>query len=241
MFTKYQLSLYGSSWPTLVIENHDNPRMVSKVNPDPKFRNPLSKLIGAMLLTGRGTPYIFQGEEFGMMNCDFNDMSELRDVESINKYAEMLEKGKTEAEAWATIMAGSRDHSRTPMCWDTTENAGFTTGTPWIRLNGDYAECNATIQIADADSPFNYYKALMALRKEYKSTMVYGDFKPLKTSDKTFCLYRESADAKIYIEMNLTENTIDRPNPTGGKCLLSNYDEPKEKLRPYEVNIYKVK
>ena len=241
MFTKYQLSLYGSSWPTLVIENHDNPRMTSKVNPDPQFRNPLSKLIGAMLLTGRGTPYIFQGEELGMMNCDFNDMSELRDVESINKYAEMLEKGKTEAEAWATIMAGSRDHSRTPMCWDNSENAGFTTGTPWIRLNGDYAECNATTQIADDNSPFNYYKALMALRKEYKSTLVYGDFKPLKTSDKTFCLFRESADAKIYIEMNLTENTIDRPNPTGGKCLLSNYDEPKERLRPYEVNIYKVK
>ena len=241
MFTKYQLSLYGSSWPTLVIENHDNPRMVSKTNPDRKFRKPLSKLIGAMLLTGRGTPYIFQGEELGMMNCEFNDMSEFRDVESINKYAELIEKGKTHDEAWAVIMAGSRDHSRTPICWDDSENAGFTTGTPWIRVNGDYKECNVKAQLEDKTSPFNYYKALMTLRKENKATLVYGDFKPLKTNDKTFCFYRESNEGMFYIEMNLTEEIVKRPRNAEGTCVLSNYPAGADKLRAYEVNIYKVK
>ena len=241
LFTKYQLELHGSSWPALVIENHDNPRMVSKVNPNKKYRKPLSKLIGAMLLTGRGTPYIFQGEELGMMNCDFNDMSEIRDVESINKFAELLKKGKTQDEAWNTILAGSRDNSRTPMCWDESENAGFTTGTPWIRVNGDYKECNAAAEIAAPDSPYNYYKALMALRKAYKSTLVYGDFIPLKTNDKTFCLFRESEDAKFFIEMNLTEARIDRAREAEGDVVLSNYAGPVDYLRPYEVNIYKIR
>ena len=168
-------------------------------------------------------------------------MSELRDVESINKYAEMVEKGSTPEEAWAVIMAGSRDHSRTPVCWDDSENAGFTTGTPWIRVNGDYKECNVKAQLEDKTSPYNYYKALMALRKENKATLVYGDFKPLKTNDKTFCLYRESAESKFYIEMNLTENIVKRPRPAEGECVLSNYPATADKLRAYEVNIYKVK
>jgi len=241
LFTKYQLELHGSSWPTLVIENHDNPRMVSKVNPNKKFRKPLSKLIGAMLLTGRGTPYIFQGEELGMMNCDFNDMSEIRDVESINKFAALLKKGKTQDEAWNTILAGSRDNARTPVCWDSSENAGFTTGTPWIRVNGDYLECNAASEIAEADSPYNYYKALMALRKENKNTMVYGDFIPLKTNDKTFCLFRESEEGKFYIEMNLTADRLPRPRAAQGELVLSNYAGAVDYLRAYEVNIYKIR
>ena len=240
-FIDFQTELKGSSWPALVIENHDNPRMVSKVNPDPKFRNAVSKVIGALLLTGRGTPYIFQGEELGMMNCAFKDISEIRDVESINKFAELQEKGKTKAEAWATILAGSRDNSRTPICWDDSENAGFTTGTPWIRVNGDYKECNAAAQAKDANSPFNFYKALMALRKQYKETLVYGDFKPLKTDDKTYCLYRESNEGKFYIEMNLTENQFSRPRNAEGECVLSSYAAPAATLRPYEVNIYKVR
>lgn len=241
LFTEYQLELKGSSWPAIVIENHDNPRMVSKVNPDPKFRNAVSKIIGAILLTSRGTPYIFQGEELGMMNCSFKDISEMRDVESINKFAELKSKGISETEAWKTILAGSRDNSRTPMCWDDSDNAGFTSGTPWIRLNGDYKDCNAAKELADKNSPFNYYKNLISLRKENKSTLVYGDFKPIKTDDKTFCLYRESKDSKFYIEMNLTENEISRPRNSEGNCVLSSYDSPVSTLRPYEVNIYKVK
>ena len=240
-FIDFQKELKGSSWPALVIENHDNPRMVSKVNPDPKFRNAVSKVIGALLLTGRGTPYIFQGEELGMMNCAFNDISEIRDVESINKFAELQEKGKSKAEAWATILAGSRDNSRTPVCWDDSENAGFTTGTPWIRVNGDYKECNAAAQAKDPASPYNFYKALMALRKEYKATLVYGDFDPIKTDDKTYCLYRESAEGKFYIEMNLTENQFQRPIEAHGECVLSSYAAPAATLRPYEVNIYKIR
>ncbi len=241
LFTKYQLALNGSSWPTLVVENHDNPRMTSKVNPDVLYRKPLSKLIGAMLLTGRGTPYIFEGEELGMMNCDFRDMSEIRDVESINKFAELQKKGKTRAEAWKTILAGSRDHGRTPMCWSSAKNAGFTTGTPWIRVNGDYKQCNAETESADRTSVLNYFKALIALRKANKDILVYGDFVPLETNDQTFCLYRDGEGGRFYIEMNLTSNKIRRPLPAQGELLLSNYTALTGALRPYEVNIYRVK
>ena len=242
LFTKYQLELHGSSWPTLVIENHDNPRMTSKVNPNPLYRKPLSKLIGAMLLTGRGTPYLFEGQEIGMMNCNFHDMSEIRDVESINKYAAMLEKGIPASKAWKTILAGSRDHGRTPMCWDASKNAGFTTGTPWIRVNGDYKECNVAAEQSDRTSVLNYFKAIIALRKAEKDVLVYGDFQPIETNDQTFCFYRESKNSKYYIEMNLTENKIMRARAREGICILSNYDgEPVQMLRPYEVIIYKIR
>ena len=240
-FIKYQLSLCGSSWPSLVIENHDNPRMVSKVNSDPKFRKPLSKLLGAMVFTTRGTPYIFQGQELGMMNCDFKDMSEIRDVEGINRYNENIEMGRTHEEVFAEILVGGRDNARTPICWDDSENAGFTTGTPWLRVNGDYKECNVKAQLQDETSPFYYYKKLMALRKENKETLVYGDFKPLETNDNAYCLYRESSEGKFYIEMNLTENEIERPRQAEGECVLSNYSDNADKLRAYEVNIYRVK
>lgn len=240
-FTNYQFSLYGSSWPSFVIENHDNPRMVSKVNPDPKFRKPLSKLLGTMVLTGRGTPYIFQGEELGMMNCDFKDISEIRDVEGINRYNKNIEMGRSPEEVFAEILAGGRDNARTPIPWDDGENAGFTTGMPWIRVNGDYKECNVKTQLQDETSPFHYYRRLMELRKKNKSTLVYGDFRPLETNDDTYCFYRESDEGKFYIEMNLTENEIERPRQSEGECVLSNYSVSSDKLRAYEVNIYKIK
>ena len=240
-FIDYQLSLCGSSWPSFVIENHDNPRMVSKVNPDTKFRKPLSKLLGTMVLTGRGTPYIYQGEELGMMNCDFKDMSEIRDVEAVNRYNENIEMGRNPEDVFAEILAGGRDNARTPIPWDDSENAGFTTGTPWLRVNGDYKECNVKVQLQDETSPFHYYRRLMELRKKNKSTLVYGDFRPLETNDETYCFYRESDEGKFYIEMNLTENEIDRPKYAEGECVLSNYSLSSDKLHAYEVNIYRMK
>lgn len=240
-FIDYQFSLCGSSWPSLVIENHDNPRMVSKVNPDPKFRKPLSKLLGTMVLTGRGTPYIYQGEELGMMNCDFKDMSEIRDVEAVNRYNENIEMGRNPEDVFAEILAGGRDNARTPIPWDDSENAGFTTGAPWLRVNGDYKQCNVKAQLQDESSPFHYYRRLMELRKKNKSTLVYGDFRPLETNDETYCFYRESDEGKFYIEMNLTENEIDRPKYAEGECVLSNYSLSSDKLRAYEVNIYRMK
>ena len=176
-----------------------------------------------------------------MMNCNFNNMSEIRDVEAINRYNENIEIGRNPKEIFAEILAGGRDNARTPICWDDSENAGFTTGVPWIRVNGDYEECNAKVQLEDSTSTFNYYKSLMYLRKGNKSTLVYGDFKPIETNDETFCFYRESAESKFYIEMNLTENIIERPVSIEGECLLSNYSATADKLRAYEVNIYRVK
>lgn len=240
MYTKYQ-KLDGSSWPSLFTENHDNPRFPSKVTKSTKYRKQLSKLIAAFQLTLRGTPFIFQGQEIGQINCNFKDISEIRDVESINRYHEKIDSGEmTEEEAWAMVMTGSRDHSRTPVQWDSSENAGFTTGTPWIRVNDDYKECNVEVESKDEDSVLNYFKKLIAFRKTAKA-MPYGEFEPVKTSDKYFCYFREYQGERFYIEMNLTDTRIKRVVPAQGTLVLGSYDGTVDYFRPYEVNIYKVK
>ncbi len=237
-FTKYQ-QLTGSVWPSLFIENHDNPRFPSKVTKNMTNRTPLTKLLAAFILTMRGTPFIFQGQEIGQINCNFKNIGEMRDVESINRYKEHIEKGKSEDEAWDEIMAGSRDHARTPVQWSSAENAGFTDGTPWIRVNDDYRECNVAAQMPDESSTLNYYRSLIALRKTSKA-FVYGDFKPYKTNDDTFCFSRFYDDAQYYIEMNLEDKRVNRPREAAGQLLLPSYGDTTDYLRPYEVNIYKV-
>ncbi len=239
MFTKYQRALHGSSWPTLFIENHDNPRFPSKVSKNMKYRTYLCKLLAAFLLTERGTPFIFQGQEIGQINCDFKNIDEMCDVESVNKYAELLEKGKSKDEAWNTVLAGSRDHARTPVQWDNSENGGFTTGTPWIRVNDDYKVCNVKQSLEDNNSVLHFYKELIKLRHDNR-VLVYGQFKPYKTNDKTFCYTREGYGAKYYIEMNLTDKRVRRPRSAFGERVLGNYTGTVDYFRPYEVNIYKV-
>ncbi|MBZ9687495.1 alpha-glucosidase [Clostridium estertheticum] len=236
----WQLNYGNSCWNTLFFENHDNPRMISKINPDPQYRDVLSKLLAAIQFTLKGTPFIFQGQELGMVNSDFKSIDEIKDIESIQLYNELMVSMNKES-ALRKINAGSRDHARTPMQWNGELNAGFTTGTPWLHGNKDFENCNADIQIKDKNSPFNFYKAIIALRRENKA-LIYGEFIPVKEKTKDlFCYYRQLDGIKFYIEINLSNKEKAIPKSSSNyKELLSNYTEKSKKLRAYEATIYSV-
>ncbi len=236
-FLRYEGAHAERAWPTLFVENHDNPRMVSKVDPTNVYRKELSKLFAVATLTGRGTPFIYQGQELGMTNVDFADVSELRDVESLNRYRELSQEG--DEAPFAHVARGTRDHARTPMQWTAGKNGGFSEETPWIRA-GDYARVNAEAQQAQLDSPLNFYRAAAALRHEAKDALVYGSFEPVaeKAAD-LFCYYRRGEKSAYYVEMNLSAKPRRAPKTAGElERVLSNYPDASDVLRPYEANVY---
>lgn len=233
---------YGTaSQMSLFYENHDNPRMVSKVDPDPKYRDVLAKLLAAMQLTLRGTPFIYQGQELGMVNKDFKSIDQLRDVESINLYSE-LNNTMSEADAFKKILAGTRDHSRTPMQWSNSNFAGFSDAKPWISTDDDYIICNAEDQINDKDSVMSFYSRLIEIRKS-NTALIYGDIEITnkKTAD-LFTYYRRNESGTFFIECNLSRNTIRRQgNVPNATKLISNYpDTDNLKLRPYEATMWRI-
>ena len=233
---------YGNGcWMSLVLENHDNPRMVSKVNANPAVRVPLAKLLCTLLMTLKGTPFLYQGQELGMVNIDFQDIGEINDVESRNLYDELC-KTQTPQEAFATVLAGTRDHARSPIPWDGSRHADFTNATPWLRMGGTQASISVSAEENDADSPLSFYKAAIALRKA-SPALIYGDFAPCFAKRRNlFCYFRTLEGAKFYIECNLSAHTAARPVPIEAKqvLVLSNYGTPHETLRPYEANVYRV-
>ncbi len=238
-WTDWQLHYGKACWPTLFFENHDNPRMVSKVNPDPLFRVPIAKLLAVLQCTLRGTPFLYQGQELGMVNARFASIDEVRDVESINLYRELLAKGKTPAQALEVINAGTRDHARTPMQWDNSQYGGFSDTQPWLKVNDNTNEINTRSQEKDPDSPLCFFRQAIALRTR-NPALIYGDFLPAKAGDSLFCYYRQHKDARFYIEINLTEGTQPRRHSVKGLTpVLSSYGEPAAQLRPYEAVVYR--
>ena len=190
----------------------------------------------------QGTPYIYQGEELGMTNVQY-EIEDYRDIETLNMYRERLDKGYAKEEIMHSIHAKGRDNARTPMQWDDTENAGFTTGTPWIKVNPNYKEINAKSQVNDKDSIFSCYKRLIQLRKEYP-VFVDGEFRLLLEEDENIFAYeRVSEGQKLVVVCNFYEKTIELPREVsveGMELLLGNYAEIKEPsvLRPYEARMY---
>lgn len=232
---------YGNhSQPSIFYENHDNPRMISKVNPDQRYRDVLAKLLAVIQLTLRGTPFIYQGQEIGMVNQNFRTISELRDVESLNLY-EALCKAMGEKEAFKKVLAGCRDHARTPMQWNGQKYAGFSEHEPWIGMDNDYQKYNIEAQLDNKESILNFYRQLIAFRKEHP-VIWYGD--TVFTNKKTkniFTYYRKDAKETLYIECNLASQEMRRRNYPKGECLLSNYpNRPGSFLRPYESIIWKL-
>lgn len=155
----------GGGWNALFFNNHDQPRAISRFLNDDAYLAESAKLLATTLHGLQGTPYVFQGEEIGMPNPKWNDMSEFRDIESTNMYRILLERGKTAEEAFAIIKERSRDNSRTPMLWENSPHAGFTTGTPWIKVDERYPEWNVELQLSDPDSVFHHYRKLISFRK----------------------------------------------------------------------------
>lgn len=228
-------------WPSLFYENHDNPRMISKVDSDPIYRKVLAKLLATMQLTLRGTPFIYQGQELGMVNNQFNSMDELRDVESLNLYTELSQR-MSEIDAFKKILAGTRDNARTPMQWTRYNYAGFSDVEPWIGTDEDYKICNAAEEIYDENSVWSFYHALITLRKEH-SGLIYGDIDIVNKRIKDlFTYYRRGENETFYIECNLSRKPKKRKGKLPeGVLLISNYSEVSElQLRPYEAGIWMI-
>jgi len=222
---------------SLFNENHDNPRMISKVDNDENVRWMLGKLLAVMQLTLKGTPFIFQGQEIGMVNKSFKSMEELRDVESFGKFSEL--KGKLgEEQAFRRVLAGSRDNARIPMQWDKGPNGGFTEGTPWIGA-GDFDTCNTEDQMNDRNSLWSFYRDLIALRKKHPA-LVYGDIEIINKDMKDmFTYFRRNLEEIIYIECNLGREKIRRAGDMPpGRRLVSNYEDTDEYMRPYEASVW---
>ena len=227
---------------SLFYDNHDNPRMLSKVDQDPAYRQVLAKLLAMMQLTLKGTPFIYQGQELGLIDQKFTNMNQLRDVESLNRYAQWIQT-MTEAEAFQQILVGTRDHARTPMPWTSGAYGGFSEVKPWITSSDeDHLIWNAQAEAADPDSVLNFYKKLIALRKAHPG-LVYGTIEI--TNPKTrdlFTYYRKDSNETLYIECNLSKDNLKRKKLSAtGTRLLSNYsDQPDEWLRPYEAILWRM-
>jgi len=237
-YTRWMRS-YGNDYQTaLFYDNHDNPRMLSKIDPQGKFRDKLAKMLAVIQLTLRGTPFIYQGQELGAVNMSFNNIDELRDVESLNMYRELTSK-MPEAEALRKVGSGARDHARIPMQWDSSKHGGFTTGQPWIKTLADGNDTES--QSEDKDSVLNFYKRLLQLRKNNEA-LVYGEISVLKTHELIFAYSRESGGEKYYIECNLSDRQRERPaNRPDVELVLSNYPTESEKMMAYEAGVYRIR
>ncbi len=242
--SKWQKGLDGVAWNSLYFCNHDQPRIVSRLGDESDaYRELSAKCIATCLHMMQGTPYVYQGEELGMTNTVFNSVDDFRDLESINAYRELVESGLyTDEDMFPKIAHKSRDNARTPMQWDASENAGFTTGTPWIAVNPNYKKINVADQLKREDSVFHYYQNLIRLRKE-NEIIVYGNYELLLPEDENIFAYTRTLDnQKLLVVCNFSksEQKFDFSGYENAKVLISNYNRDAREdgiLKPYEATV----
>lgn len=240
--SKWQKGLDGVAWNSLYFCNHDQPRIVSRLGDESDaYRELSAKCIATCLHMMQGTPYVYQGEELGMTNTVFNSVDDFRDLESINAYRELVESGLyTDEDMFPKIAHKSRDNARTPMQWDASENAGFTTGKSWIAVNPNYKKINVADQLKREDSVFHYYQKLIRLRKE-NEIIVYGNYELLLPEDENIFAYTRTLDnQKLLVVCNFSksEQKFDFSGYENAKVLISNYNGDTGKdgiLKPYEA------
>ena len=234
---RWQQGLHGVGWNSLFMNNHDLPRIVSRWGDDGKFRVESAKMLATMLHGMEGTPYIFQGEELGMTNIRLN-IEDYVDLEIHNLYKERTEKGYAAEDVMASVWARGRDNARTPMQWTAGENAGFTTGKPWLPVNENHAFINAEAALTDPESVFYHYQKLIELRKTHP-VFRDGSFNLLMPEDeKIFAYTRDTDNEHLLVVCNFTGETLDFEVPQeydGAEILISNYREAAPGLRPYEA------
>ena len=249
VLSKWQTELEGQGWNSLFWNNHDLPRIVSRWGNDKEYRVLSAKMLATLLHGMKGTPYIYQGEELGMTNVRFEDINEYNDIESLNMYKDRLSKGYTHDEIMESIYAKGRDNARTPMQWDNSENAGFTTGTPWLAVNKNYDEINAKQCLEDENSIFHHYRKLINIRKN-NDTIIYGDYTLLCPEDENIFAYtRELNGDKILVVCNFYDKEVTfnfNGDFNHADILLSNYNDSSTlierlKLRPYEAIMERIK
>lgn len=246
---KWQSELEDGGWNSLYWNNHDQPRIVSRWGNDKEYRVTSAKMLATCLHMMKGTPYIYQGEELGMTNIKFDSIEDYKDIETLNMYNErVVDNGENPQEIMQSIYTKGRDNARTPVQWNGTDHAGFSSGTPWIKVNENYQEINAEKAMADKDSIFHYYRQLIQLRKQHE-VIVYGSFEMLyEEHEEIFAYTRTLGDETLLVVTNFSGNnhsfdsTIDLNN---AELLISNYDTAEKKentfdLRPWEARVYKV-
>ena len=242
--SKWQKGLDGVAWNSLYFCNHDQPTIVSRLGDESDACRELSaKCIATCLHMMQGTPYVYQGEELGMTNTVFNSVDDFRDLESVNAYRELVESGLyTDGDMFPKIAHKSRDNARTPMQWDASENAGFTTGTPWIAVNPNYKKINVADQLKREDSVFHYYQKLIRLRKE-NEIIVYGNYELLLPEDENIFAYTRTLDNKkllVVCNFSKSEQKFDFSGYENAKVLISNYNRDAREdgiLKPYEATV----
>ncbi|CAG9609710.1 glycoside hydrolase family 13 protein [Pseudoneobacillus rhizosphaerae] len=252
-FTKWQKGLEEIGWNSLYLNNHDQPRMVSRFGNDKTYRVESAKMLATFLHTLKGTPYIYQGEELGMTNVRFDTIDDYRDIEILNMYREkVIENGEDVQKVMESIYVKGRDNARTPMQWDESEHAGFTTGTPWLKVNPNFKEINAKRATADSNSVFHYYRNLIQLRKQ-NPIMVYGSYDLiLPDHEQIYAYVRRYEGQTLLVMLNFSSEKSVFELPTDvsyvdKKLFIHNYevsdDESIEKieLKPYEARVYMLK
>ncbi len=248
---KWQDELDEVAWNSLFLCNHDQPRIVSRLGDESPDS---AKCIATMLHLHQGTPYVYQGEELGMTNCPFGGIENYRDVETLNAYRELTEAGLREPEELLRCIAyKSRDNARTPMQWDGTENAGFSTGTPWIMVNPNYTRINVAAQRKDPDSVFHYYKKLIALRRggRWADAVVYGKYRLLAPEDESIYAYtRTWEDVTLLVVCNLSAGQARFAVPAGlartdAAVVIANMEPPALTetlpLKPWQAVVWAVR
>lgn len=241
----------GGGWNALFWCNHDQPRIVSRFGDSGKYRVEAAKMLGTTIHMMQGTPFIYQGEEIGMTNPEFNHLADYRDVESLNMYNILREQGKSQDTIMDILRKKSRDNARTPMQWNHSAHGGFTKGTPWIQAAPNYPDINVEAALQDRDSVCYHYQKLIQLRKQY-DIIIYGDYRLLLPDhERIFAYARRWHNEKLLVVNNfysepvsLTADEMDiSPEHGEGSILLSNYaDSPQAsralQLRPYESIVY---
>jgi oligo-1,6-glucosidase len=251
IYTEHAEHLDAHSWDTVFLSNHDNPRLVSTFGDDsPEFRVPSAKLLATMLLTLRGTPFLYQGDELGMTNYPFHTIDDFDDIEVKNAYKAEVLTGKVPAETFfADLRHTSRDNARTPMQWDGSANGGFTSAAkPWLAENPNYKEINAAEEVSNPESVYNYTRKVIALRHAHQA-FVYGDYKDLAPGDKAIFAYTRTLGAERFlVVLNFSGTPIVYTLPGGlkvGALLLSNLAGTEQggdmvHLAGWEARVYKL-
>ncbi len=248
VLSKWQTGMVSSGWNSLYWNNHDQPRVISRFGCDSKqWREKSGKMLATLLHMMKGTPYIYQGEEIGMTNVAFDKLEDYRDIEILNAYHDLVTTRHllSHEEMMRGIHSKGRDNARTPMQWNDQQQAGFTTGTPWIKVNPNYVDINAKKALANTHSIFYYYQKLIALRKSY-DIIIDGDYQLLLPDDEHLFIYKRCLDKQeLLVICNFTDQpqTVCLNEEMENSILLISNDEPtafsKEMtLRPYEARVY---
>ncbi|HEY5779287.1 MAG TPA: alpha-glucosidase [Terrimicrobiaceae bacterium] len=253
VMTRWQKDLAGKGWNSLYLSNHDQPRALSRFGDDGQYRVESAKMLATFLHMLQGTPYVYQGEEIGMTNVKFESIGDYRDIETLNMYKEYVEdRGIDPKVVLPMIHAKSRDNARTPVQWDDSGRAGFTTGTPWIKLNPNYKDINAKQALADPNSIFFYYQKLIRLRRE-KPIIVQGSYDLiLDENQEIYAFTRTLEDEELLVILNFTRNKPvfalpDSVSFSDKELVISNYPVDSAEdvrlltLRPYEARVYSLR